>query len=99
MKRLFFNSTVPTEVPYPDKDKILVFMKHGANQAAVPGIPRDMLTGETIPCEMIAYEECGYIWTSADTWHFETYNFELPDDFVIIAKEHYLDHVRERRFK
>ena len=44
-------------------------------------------------------DHCWNLQRGRYTWHFETYNFELPDDFVIIAKEHYLDHVRERRPK
>ena len=96
MKKLEFVSLEPSTVPHPDKDKILVFMKHGFMAAVAPGIPTDILTGEHIPCEIIAYEACGYTWTSMDAWHFETYNFQLPDDFIEIAQDHYLDHIRTR---
>ncbi len=91
MKILEFVSLEPSSTPHPDKAKILVFMKHSPVKAVAPGIPKDRLTADRIPCEMICYEALGYIWTSMDTWHFEKYNFKLPDDFIEIAIEHYLD--------
>lgn len=96
MQRLEFLSLEPSSTPHPDKERILVFMKQSTVTAAAPGIPKDLLTGARIPCEMIAYEACGYYWTSMDTWHFENYNFPLPDDFIAVAKNHYLDHIRSR---
>ena len=96
MKKLEFLSLEPSSTPHPDKDKILVFMRQSPKTAVAPGIPKDWLTGEHIPCGMIAYEACDYYWTSMDAWHFETYNFQLPDDFVEIALTHYLDHMRSR---
>ena len=97
LKKLEFLSLVPSQTPHPDKDKILVFMKQSPIAAIAPGIPKDRLTGEHIPCEMIAYEAFDYCWTSMDTWHYETYNFRLPEDFIAIAKEHYLDHRKRYR--
>ena len=96
MKKLEFMSLEPSSISHPDKEKILVFMKQSPITAVAPGIPKDRLTGESIPCGMIAHEAFDYYWTSMDTWHFETYNFSLPDDFVAIAKDHYLDHIRNR---
>lgn len=96
MRKLEFLSLEPSKIPHPEKDKILVFMKQSPMISAAPGIPKDRLTGEHIPCEMIIYSACDYYWTSMDIWHFETYNFHLPDDYVAIAEEHYLDHARIR---
>ena len=87
----------PSLVSHQDKDKILVFMKHGHVKSVSPGIAKDWLTGERIPCELVAYEACGFLWTSLDIWHFETYNFPLPDDFVETAKGHWLDHLNNRK--
>ena len=81
MKKLEFLSLEPSQTPHPGKDKILVFMKHSPVKSVAPGIPKDRLTGEHIPCEMISYSAFDYYWTSMDIWHFETYNFQLPDDF------------------
>jgi len=95
LKKLEFLSMKPSAIPHSDKDIILVFMKHGNAGAASPGIPKDYLTGDPIPCEMLVYEAEGYSWTSMDVWHFETYNFQRPEDYVEAAKEHYLDHLRQ----
>ena len=97
MKKLEFLSLEPSQTPHPGKDKILVFMKHSPVKSVAPGIPKDRLTGEHIPCEMISYSAFDYYWTSMDIWHFETYNFQLPDDFAAIAEEHYLDHIRRHK--
>lgn len=96
MTKLEFLSLTPSLVPHQDKDKILVFMKHGHVMSVSPGVSKDWLTGEHIPCELEAYEACGFCWTSLDTWHFETYNFPLPDDFAKTAKDHWLDHLYYR---
>ena len=96
VKKLEFLSLVPSQTPHPDKDKILVFMKQSPVAAIAPGIPTDRLTGEHIPCGLIAYEAFDYCWTSMDAWNFENYNFPLPDDFIEIASKHYLDHIRNR---
>ncbi len=93
MKKLEFLSLSPSSIPHQDKDKILVFMKHGHIFSASPGVAKNWLTGEHIPCELEAYEACGFCWTSLDIWHFETYNLSLPADFIETAKEHWLDHL------
>lgn len=93
MTNLKFLSLIPSLVPHQEKDKILVFMKHGHVFSASPGVAKDWLTGEHIPCGIEAYEACGFCWTSLDIWHFETYNFPLPEDFVEAAKGHWLDHL------
>lgn len=95
-KILEFVSEVPSQIPHPDKDKILLFMKHGRVGAVAAGFARDMLTGELIPGGWCMLEACGYIWSSKDVWHFEQYNFTLPEDFILLAREHCLDHLYER---
>ena len=95
-KQLQFESLVPSETPEPGKDRILLFMRHGKVITAASGIAKDWLTGESIPCEICVREACGYYWTSVDTWHYDTYNFRVPTDFTVVAKEHYLDHLRRR---
>ena len=97
MKVLKFQSLVPADSPHPDKDKILLYMRHGTLTAAAPGIPKDWITQEHIPCEIVCYEADGFMWTSMDIWHFETYDPPLPDDFVEVAREHYLDHLTQLR--
>ena len=96
MKQLIFESMAPSNAPDPGKDKILLFMRHSPVKAASPGIAKDWLTGESIPCEICVYEACGYWWTSVDVWHYDAYNFRLPDEYVAIAREHYLDHLKRR---
>lgn len=71
-------------------------MRHGVVVAAAPGIPKDWLTGEQIGCEMITYAAFDFYWTSIDAWHFATYNLQLPEDFIAVAREHHLDHIRRR---
>ena len=66
MKKLEFISLEPSKDPIPDKEKVLVFMKQSPIIAVAPGIPKDRLTGEPIPCEMIAHETFDYHWTSMD---------------------------------
>ena len=94
MRTLYFNSEIPCVIEHPDKAKILVFMRHGEMMAASPSAPKDRITGESIPVDEVIYASEGYTWTSVDTWYFDTYNFQLPDDFIQIALEHYLDHLR-----
>ncbi len=96
-KVLKFQSLIPSDVPHPDKSKIIIYMRHGKKTAAAPGIPKDWLTGEHIPCGMICYEADGYLWTSMDLWHFDKYNFPLPDEFAEMAKPHYLNHISQRQ--
>ena len=96
MTKLKFLSLIPSSTPHQDKDKILVFMKHGHVRSVSPGIAKDCLTGDDLPCELEAYEARGFCWTSVDIWHFERYNFPLPDDFIETAKEHWLDHLYNR---
>ena len=97
MTNLKFLSLIPSSVPHQEKDKILVFMKHGHVFSVSPGVAKDWLTGEHIPYGLEAYEACGFCWTSLDIWHFETYNFPLPDDFIETAKRHWLDHLHSRK--
>ena len=97
--KLEFESLVPSDIINPDKEKVLCFMRHGIIRAAAPGIAKNYLTGESIPVEICGYERCGYYWTSVDIWHFETYNFPLPAEFLRIAKDHYLDHLKEKKQK
>lgn len=92
VKILKFESLEPSDEPHPDKDKIILFMRHGRMTAVAPGIPTDWITGKPIPCDMISYRGFGWYWTTMDIWHFETYNLELPRDFIEIAREHCLDH-------
>ena len=93
MRKLEFLSLEQSN-PQPDKDKILLFMKHSPVIASSPGISKNYLTREHLATEMTVYSAFGYYWTSADIWYYEVYNYQLPNEFVALAKEHYLDHIR-----
>ena len=97
VKELVFESMEPSETPDSDKDKILLFMKHSPVIAASPGVAKDKLTGKSLPVAVCVYEAYGYWWTSVDIWHYSAYNLRLPCEFIAIAKEHYLDHLKRKK--
>ena len=66
----------------PEKNKLLLYLKHGRIAAASSIKLKDVLTGEYIPGETLYYTDGEYAWRSDLCYYFEKYNFILPPEFI-----------------
>ncbi|MCH5299014.1 MAG: hypothetical protein J1E96_04540 [Ruminococcus sp.] len=87
-REIYHNDELPSifdnisDVPHPDKEKILVFMKSADVKGVSPAILTDVISGERIKGELCFLASGNYNWRSDITYYFEKYNLKLPDDFV-----------------
>lgn len=78
----FFHPT-----PYENMDKIIEYLEQG-NPTYVRGeLPKDVFTGERIPCEYIGMTDGVYSWNSVLPYYVRKYNLKLPKEF----ENHVLD--------
>jgi hypothetical protein len=73
------------EMPIERKNKVLSYMKKAPVIAVSPTLPRDVISGERIPGELLMHEKDGYSWRSDVIYYVDKYNLTLPDDFIALA--------------
>lgn len=67
--------------PYPDKDKIVAYMKKGRKTYCATSYARDCYTGDRIPGEHCGMTDGEYSWNNELIYYVEKYNLKLDDDF------------------
>lgn len=87
MKELFFESTKKADSAPPYKGQILFYLRCGAPLACAPMSYRDRETGQKM-IEAYVLTDGAYFWTSDIIYHFEKYNYLLPDEFVAHVLKH-----------
>ena len=64
-----------------NKQKVLRYLKHGKHPIVAPMFYKDRETNK--PAVEAYYLDDGvYTWSSDIIYHFEKYNYPLPDDFI-----------------
>ena len=71
-----------TGYKYENKEKVLRYLTHANITAAAPGSAVDIISGEKIRGELLAYSDGEYEWTSTVPFYVERYNLKLPDEFI-----------------
>ena len=69
------------EKPIPEKEMVLSFMRKAKVVSVAPMMYRDKETGERA-IEAYCQQAGKYGWTSETLYHFERYNYPLPEDFI-----------------
>ena len=71
-----------SEMPHPEKQRIVNYLRSGRKIAAAAGSFKDALTGSVIPTEALVFTDGTYVWQSDLTYYVEKYNLTLPGQFV-----------------
>ena len=69
------------ENPYPNKEKILVFLQNGIIDLTRMSRAKDVFDGEVIPFEIHVMHRGKFSWSNQIAWYVEKYNLRLPNDF------------------
>ena len=72
------------ELPPEEKEKVLGYMR-SVEHNCVGGRIFDCKTRKRLKEEVLGFEKDGYIWTTADIYHFEKYDAELDEGFYNIV--------------
>ncbi len=67
--------------PYPGKDKVVFYLKHGNIDLARMERARDVITGELINMEMLGMNDGEFTWFNTLAYYVEKYNLRLPREF------------------
>lgn len=70
------------DVPHPNKEKILAFMRGFPHSAFTSQPVFDVFTGEEVGAADNQITDGVYIWYESWVYHFEKYNLKLNDDFI-----------------
>lgn len=76
---------------YPDKDKIIHFLKNGQIEFARLSRVRDIFTGNRIPDEVLVMSDGDYFWPNYLAWYVEKYNLRMPAEFEAYILSKYKD--------
>ena len=68
-------------IPMQQKSRILQFMKSAKVMAVAPMMYKDRETGKSA-IEAFYQQSGDYCWSSDTLYHFEHYNYSLPQDFI-----------------
>lgn len=68
--------------PYPEKEKIVRYLKMGKKTYCATSCAHDCFSGETIVGEQCGMTDGKYSWNNELIHYVEKYNLRLPDDFV-----------------
>ena len=63
-----------------DKEKILYFLS-GCNPIAVGGLVTDVVSGEMLDKENLAYSKDGFLFEENDIYHLKKYDAAVTDEF------------------
>ena len=75
------------EKAYPNKGKILDFLKNGIIDLTRMSRAKDVFDGEVIPFEIHVMHRGKFSWSNQIAWYVEKYNLRLPDDFEVYIIE------------
>lgn len=67
--------------PYEGQGRIVYYLKHGNEDMVSLKIPKDVITGETIPMCIIGMNDGEYTWFNTLAYYVERYNLRLPEEF------------------
>lgn len=68
--------------PYPNKDKIVRFLKSGGEvECARASRDVDVFSGERIPDEVLVMSAGEFMWSNILSWYVDKYNLRLPKNF------------------
>lgn len=70
-----------SDVPYPNKGKIVDYLKSGKVSLIGVAPITDVVTGEKIAKELEIMEDGKYSWNNALIYYVERYNVRLPKEF------------------
>ena len=85
MTELVFEKNQRNQTPIPNKGRILYYLKHGDNFACAPMRYADRETGQKA-IEAYYLTDGVYCWSSDVIYHFEMYNYPLPEQFIAYAQ-------------
>ena len=66
---------------YPNKAKIVQYLRNGHEDMVSAEIPKDCFTGERIHGEKVGMNDGKYAWWSTLAYYVEKYNLRLPKEF------------------
>ena len=67
--------------PIPEKEYILEYLRKGRHPSCAPMMYRDRETGE-YAVEAYYLNDGKYTWSSDTIYHFDKYNYPLPEEFI-----------------
>lgn len=67
---------------YPEKDRIVSYLKSGKKTYSATSRAKDRFTGDVIPGEHCGMTDGEYTWNSELIHYVEKYNLRLPDEFI-----------------
>lgn len=67
--------------PYPEKNAIISYLRHGKKTYASTRVPMDVISNDVIPGEEYGVTDGEYSWLSTLPYYVEKYNLRLPKEF------------------
>lgn len=71
------------EKTYPHKEQIVKYLTSGKIDMISAEIPRDALTGQTIPGEKLGMNDGTFVWWNTLAYYVDKYNLRLPEEFEL----------------
>ena len=74
--------TAINDAPYPEKKRIIEYLKRGKVTATAPGVGVDAISGKTVDNHLFLQTDGEYSWANMLAYYVDVYNVRLPQDFV-----------------